>query len=144
MLGKNIDHAGNAAGIGVDGADGIGLKDEVAISAGDAESLADIAVGLFEREGSCLAADGDALAKLAELVTLERDFQLRLTREDDLQELLARFFEIEEKPDFLEGNGLQALSLVDNQDWSLTGAIPLKQPAIEGSEFFALLGRFAM
>ena len=114
MLAENVNHAGNAAGIGVDAAYCVGLKYGTTIGSGDAESLADIAVSLFRRERSCPAADGDALAKLAEFVTLELDLELRLTREDDLQELLARGFEIQKKPDFLKGGGIQALGLVDN------------------------------
>src|ERR1700740_301278 len=81
MLAENVDHAGNAAGIGVDAGYRVGLKYGTTIGSCDAESLADIAVSLFRRERSCPAADGDALVKLAEFVTLELGLQLRLARQ---------------------------------------------------------------
>jgi len=143
MLAENVDHAGNALGIDVDAAYRLGLKYGITIGSGDAKSLADIAVSLFQRERGCPAADGDALAKLTEFVTLELDLELRLTREDDLQELLARGFEIQKKPDFLKGGGIQALGFIDDQYRSLSRPIALQQPGLEGQQLFTLAVRRA-
>lgn len=123
--------------IGMEGADGVGLEDGFAICTGDAKSFVDIAIGLLEVQRSCAAACGDALTKLPKLVALKLNFQFGLTRKDDLQEFLARRFEIQEEPDFLERGGLQTLRLVDDQDGDLSGAVALKEPAIEGHQLFA-------
>jgi len=87
---------------------------------------------LFQRKGRCPAANGDALPELAKFVALELCFQFGLTCEHDLKEFLPRRFKIQEQSNFFQRSGFQALRLVDNQYRNLTGAILLKQPAIEG------------
>src|SRR5260370_18488123 len=66
-----------------------------------------------------------------------------LTREDDLEKLLARGFEIQRKPDFLKGGGIQALGFIDDQYRSLSRPIALQQPGLEGQQLFTLAVRRA-
>lgn len=136
MLAENVDHAGDAARIGVHAADRLRLKNGAPICASHAKPLTYIAVRLFEGERDRLATDCDALTKLTEVVALELDFQLRLARQDDLQKFLTGRLKIQEQADFLEGGRLQALSFVNNEHGNLPGTIALEQPAIEGDQFF--------
>jgi hypothetical protein len=100
--------------IGVYGADGLRGKDWIAVGTCDSEPLKDIAIGFFEGERKCPAANGDALAKLPELVALEHYFKLGLTSKDNLQQFLTGRLEIQEQPDLFQGRRVQALRLVDN------------------------------
>jgi hypothetical protein len=114
MLAENVDHAGDAARIGVHGADCVWLKNGLPISACEAKPLTNVAMSLFEGQRGSPAADGDALTKLTEIVALELDLQLRLARQDYLEKLFARGLKIQEQADFFEGGGVQALSFVNN------------------------------
>src|SRR5258708_39575933 len=102
MLAENVDHAGDAARVGVHAADCVRLKNRIAIGTRDAKPLANVTVSLFEGERERPAADGDALTKLTELVALELDFQLWLARKNDLQKFLSRRLKIQEEADLLK------------------------------------------
>ena len=58
-------------------------------------------------------------------------FQLRLAREDDLQELLGRSFKVGEKANLLEEIPGKILSFVDYDHAGLFHTIALDQPSIE-------------
>jgi hypothetical protein len=126
MFAKDIDHAGDAARIGVHAADRVRLKNGMPIGTRDTKPLPNVAISLFQSERGRPAADGNALTKLTEIVALELGFQLRLARQYDLQKLFARGFKVQEQADFLEGGGLQALRFVNDKDGNLAGAVALK------------------
>ena len=95
-------------------------------------------MSLFDGQRGSPAADGDALTKLAEIVALQLDLQLWLARQDYLEKLFARRLKIQEQADFLQGGRIETLSFVNNEHRDLARTIPLKQPAIESNQFFAL------
>src|SRR5262249_30081427 len=76
----------------------------------------------------------DPLPELTKLGQPELQLELRLTHEQDLQQLLGRRLEVREQPDLLEGLRSQVLGFVENQHRLLTFAAALDQEAVESGQ----------
>src|SRR6476661_5261022 len=123
----------------VHGLNGSGLKNLLSAATGDAKPLGDVAVSLQECQRASFGPQSNALAKLPKLSIVHFHFQLRLTREDDLEELCICSLEVTQEPNLFEHFERQILSLIDDQDNTVSTLILLKQPMIELDQHAALL-----
>jgi len=139
---EDVDDAGNSAGVSVNEGDGIGREDFLR-SAGDAKTLADIALGLREGQRSGAGVNGDALAEVAQVRLLELVVEFGLAGEEDLKERVAEGLEIEKETELLERLCGEALRLVDDENGSKAGAIAFEKPIVEGEELLAFGGGVA-
>ena len=82
----------------------------------DGEPVFYVELGLIERERTQMVADRDALAQLTHVLTVQLVAQLRLTNEDDLQQLLPIGLEVRQQPNLLQKVDAEALGLVDDEN----------------------------
>src|SRR2546422_5678889 len=80
------------------------------------------------------AAQRDALLELAQARQLELRLQLGLTDQHDLQQLLARGFEVGQQADLLENRGLEVLRLVEDHHALSTRPTLLDEKGVEGDQ----------
>src|SRR5215831_6302851 len=131
MIADDVDEPRDPAGIGFD-ALGRRFGEQLEIRRA---RLPQAALDVFTHLVMGQRTDGglhtDPLPELAKLGQLELQLELRLTHEQDLQQLLGRRLEIREQPNLLEGLRSQVLGFVENQDRLLTFAVALDQEAVE-------------
>src|ERR1700676_460277 len=97
MLTQQINNSRYAAGKAVHRLDCVGTEDIFPRAAGNTETLPDIGLSLKQCERSRFRPKCDALAKLPKLWVVDLFFKLRLTGEDDLEELRSGGFQIGQK-----------------------------------------------
>ena len=128
----HVDHARHAARQAVDppqrgpGEDGSGLS-----LARDREAVLDVGPRLLPCERPDVPAQRDALVQLHELGVEKERAQLRLTDEDDAQELLGGRLEIRQESELLEHLDGQRLRLVDHDDRAAARFALLQQVTVE-------------
>src|SRR5215470_12937381 len=111
----------------------VGEEPEVA-RPGDAKSRADVIPRLLRGQGQDAAAKTDALLELAQLGTIELVQELRLSNEENLQQLLRLRLEVRKQPDLLQGLEAQVLGLVEGEHGVLTGPAQLDQEVVQGDQ----------
>ncbi len=87
--------------------------------------------GVIARQRLQVAARGDALRELPQVVAVQQLTQFRLADQDDLQQFLRIGLEIGEQPHLLEYFGGEILRLVDNQHRAPALGVNAQQLAIE-------------
>ena len=108
------------------------------VAAGDAQTLDDVLGGLVGGERLGAAPEEDALAELAHAGMTQLLFELRLTGEHDLQQLLGGGLEVGEQANLFEQLPGEVLRLVDDDDAGLIHAEALDEPAVELEQHAAL------
>ncbi len=100
-------------------------------AAGGDDPRRDVAGRLEHVERHELASKRHALLQLSKLVALQAIAQLRLTCEDQRQELLCRRFDVGEQPDLFEKTHAQTLRLIHNERGDLTPLAALAEHRAE-------------
>jgi hypothetical protein len=72
------------------------LKDRFTASACDSQPPFDVIVRLFQGQRAYFAANRDPLPELAPLRPVKVDFQLRLSREHDLEHFVGRSLDVQQ------------------------------------------------
>ncbi len=93
--------------------------------------MLDVSRRLDTRQRLEVVACGDALRQLPQVVTGQELAQLRLTDQDDLQQLLLRRLEVGEQAHLLEDRGRQVLRLVDHEYRAAAFGMRLQQVPVE-------------
>src|SRR5690606_23589523 len=101
------------------------------LAARDAQPVADVRRRFGAAQRLEVIAARDALRDLTHLRALEQVAELRLTDQDDLQQLLRRRLEIRQEPHLLEELGAQRLRFVDDQHDSPTLRVRVEQVPIQ-------------
>ena len=86
---------------------------------------------LIALEGAQLPAHRDALAQLAQVPTPEILVELRLTDQDDLDQLPVLGLQVREQPNLLEHRGAEVLRLVDHEQDLTPRGVLLQQEEVE-------------
>ena len=95
-------------------------------------------MGLFFRQRGGLAAQHDALAELSQLWQLQLLFQLLLSRQYDLQQLLSGCLEVGQQANFFEHRVGQVLCFVHDEHGGFTGTESVQKPLIQLHQLLAL------
>ncbi len=96
--------------------------------------MRDVARGLEPVQRREVVADRDPLAELAQPLLVELLAQLRLSDENDLEELALIGLEVREQADLLEQLGFEILGLVDEQDDVVAGRRLVEQVLVQDLE----------
>src|SRR6266851_1627489 len=100
-------------------------------------------MGLLFRQRGGLAAQHDALAELSQLWQLQLLFQLLLSRQYDLQQLLSGCLEVGQQANFFEHRVGQVLCFVHDEHGGFTGTVTIEKPLIEPHQLLTLGPRLA-
>ena len=100
-----------------------------------------VIVRFGNRQRRGLAAKRDSLAQLEQLWLGEREVELGLAGEHDLDQLFAVHFEIQEHADFFKDLEGETLRLIDDQDGMLPGAAAREEPVVQGLAHVARVSR---
>ena len=125
MFAQQIGNSRYASGVAVYRFDRLGAENLFSIAAGDAQAFFDISVRLEQCQRAGLGPKCDALPKLTKLRVVNFLFQLRLTSEDNLEELRRSSLQIGQEANFLEHFVRQILSFINNQDDAIPALILL-------------------
>src|SRR6266700_3555216 len=110
---------------------------------GDPETFSDIVMGLLFRQRGGLAAQHDALAELSQLWQLQLLFQLLLSRQYDLQQLLSGCLEVGQQANFFEHRVGQVLCFVHDEHGGFTRTVTIEKPLVEPHQLLTLVPRLA-
>ena len=100
----------------------------------DAQPGPDILARFARGQRRDLAAQPDPLLELLELGEVELGLELRLTHEQDLQELVRRGLEVREQPDLFQRRGVEVLRFVEDEDGVLAGPFALDEEVVQRDE----------
>src|SRR5581483_748649 len=106
-------------------------REDVAGRSGHAQAVPNVGDRLLMGQGIEVVASRNALRELAQLVAGQQLAQLRLSDEDDLQQLLRVGLEIGEEPYLLEHLRSQILSLIDHEHDAAAVAMGTQQIVTE-------------
>src|SRR5207249_2741148 len=98
---------------------------------GHAEPVVDVLLGIVGAQRFQPVEDRDALAELTQLGAGELLLELRLSDEEELDQLVALILEVGEQADLLELVALEVLRLVENQDRVVSARAGLPQEPLE-------------
>src|SRR6202030_3323877 len=118
-------------------------KNRLSYGSRDPQSFDHVVVGLLIRQRNRLTAQHDALAKLSQLRLIQLLFQLGLTRQYDLQQLLGGGLQVGQEPDLFQNGMGQVLGFVHDEHGSFTSAITIEKPLIEPHQLLTLDTRLA-
>ncbi len=130
-IAQAVDQARHPAGQPVDLGDGSGTED-FRPQAGDAQAVADVALGLLAGHRLEVEAGRDALVELAQVLALEHLPELRLADQDDLQQLVLGGLQVGQQPHLFEHRRGQVLGLVDDQHRTAPLGVGVEQVPVEG------------
>ena len=114
--------------------DGLRLEPNLTARAGDVQAVMDVAIGLLLVEIGERAADRHALVELRHLRRANLVEQLRLSDENDLNELFLIGLEVREHANLLEELRREVLRLVEDRDAALSERELREQELIEAVE----------
>lgn len=116
FVADGVHDTGHPFTVSVDSPEGWSGEIGRAFGAGDGKAMLDVTANLVELQRFQVIANGDALAEVLEMRTIEVFPKLGLAHEDDLQELAFVSFEIGEKPDLFEEVVGHVLRFVDDEN----------------------------
>src|SRR5207244_5471119 len=109
----------------------VGREDVDGVPTGHAEPVVDVLLGIVGAQRFQPVEDRDALAELTQLGAGELLLELRLSDEEELDQLVALILEVGEQADLLELVALEVLRLVENQDRVVSARAGLPQEPLE-------------
>src|SRR5579862_7682453 len=131
LVAHGVDEPRHALRIAVNASNRPRAEVRPAVSAGDLQPVADVALGIGARQGLEVVADSDALPELAEIPGVQFLAQLGLADQDDLKELSLIGLEVGEEPHLFEELVVEILGLVDEQNDVASGFELLEKELVE-------------
>src|SRR5260370_2078038 len=117
-----------------------GFRTENQFSAGsrNPEPFGNVIMSLLFRQWAGLTAQHDALAELSQFREFQFLFELLLSSQYDLQQLLGGCLQVGQQPNFFENRIGQVLRFVYDEHSSLTGTVTIKKPLVESHQLLTL------
>src|SRR6266436_6113406 len=127
----------------MDSVNGLRAENQFTACSSDPEPLGDVVMGLLFRQRARLTAEHDALPELSQFRQLQLLFQLLLSRQYDLQQLLRGCLEVGQQPNLFKHRVGQVLCFVHDEHGGFTGTVTLEKPLIEPHQLLTLGPRLA-
>ena len=129
-VGDDVDQARNAAGT-LEQRAHAKPRERHMLASGNRHAVLDVGLGLGGIQRGQVITRGDALGKLAQFRAIEHVAQLGLAKQDDLQQLLRRRFQVGQQADLLQRIQGQVLRLVDDQHHAQALRVGIQQIGVE-------------